>query len=231
LIEFSTYKQIKKSTYYVRVLSAIVVAQLIVLAIIKFWPAQEKTSIIMSEKDFTEDVLILEDIVRTEQSGTPPPPPKPSVPIPEPTDEIIEEEINEINDIQYSVNTDSLSFQDIAGNEEGASNGGEIVNSPAQPAQIIRIVEAITPAAAKRASIKAEITVKMLVAKDGKVEDASIEEIRLYTGNDGYKIVDDIDYNLKKATLKAARQWIFEPAREEERPVRTYTHQIFNFGF
>src|SRR5699024_5792727 len=104
--------------------------------------------------------------------------------------------------IQYSVNTDRLSFQDDAGNEERACNGGEIVNSPAQPAQIIRIVEAITPAAAKRASIKAEITVKMLVAKDGKVEDASIEEIRLYTGNDGYKIVDDIDYNLKKATLK-----------------------------
>src|SRR5699024_12148394 len=107
-IEFSTYKQIKKSTYYVRVLSAIVVAQLIVLAIIKFWPAQEKTSIIMSEKDFTEDVLILEDIVRTEQSGTPPHPPQPNVPIPVPTAEIIEEATNEIQDKRYSINTNSL---------------------------------------------------------------------------------------------------------------------------
>lgn len=211
-------------------LTAVIVAQLIALAFIKFWPVTDTSNRLFQEGDFSEDVIRFEEAIITRQASSPPPPPKPTAPIPEPTDEIIEEEITELDDIQFTENPDSLSTAAIGdqGEEEGP-----IAGSPEQPPRIIRIIEPSTPDAAQQANIKAEITVNFLVGTDGSVEEATIEEIRLYEGpeSEDYEIVKTIDYGITEATLNAALQWKFQPAQDEGQPVRAYSTQIFTFGF
>lgn len=224
------YSNQQQSAYRVRILSAIVVAQLLIIALIKFWPVQGNEQKSFTEDDFSEDVLTLEDAVITRQASSPPPPPKPTAPIPEPTDEIIEEEITEINNIEFSETPDPLSEATIG---EQGDEEGPVAGNPTQPPRIIRIVEPPTPDAAQRANIKAEITVSMLVDTEGKVQEASIEEIRLYDGpnSSDYKMVETIGYGLTEVTLDAALQWTFKPARDNGQKVRAYSTQIFTFGF
>lgn len=220
----------KNSTYRVRILTAVVVAQLLLLVIIKFWPVQASAPRKLQPGDFTEEVLTLESPVITRQSSAPPPPPKPTAPIPKPTDEIIREEITDLTNIQFSNNPDPLSTSKIG--EQGNSEG-PVVGNPQRPPQIVRIVEAATPDAARRANIKAEITVKMLVDTKGDVENVEITEIRRYKGpnSDEYEIVQNINYGLMEVTREAALQWQFHPARDQGEPVKAYTTQIFTFGF
>jgi len=211
-------------------LTAVIAAQLIALAFIKFWPAKDTPDKMFQEGDFSESVIRFEEAIITRQTSSPPPPPKPTAPIPEPTDEIIEEEITDLDDIQFSENPDSLSTAAIG--EQGEEEG-PIAGSPAQPPRVIRIVEPSTPDAAQQANIKAEITVNFLIGTDGSVEEAAIEEIRLYEGPESgdYEIVKTINYGITEATLNAALQWKFQPARDEGQPVRAYSTQIFTFGF
>lgn len=220
----------ENSQYRIRILAAIIVAQLIVLAFIKFWPTPATPNKSFQKDDFSEDVIMFEDAIITRQVSGPPPPPKPTAPIPEPTDEIIEEEITELNDVQFSEYADSLS-ESIIG--EQGNDDGPIAGSPERPPRIIRIVEPATPEAAQQANIKAEITVNFLVGTDGRVEEASIEQIRLYDGPDSrdYAVMETIDYGITEATLDAALQWKFQPAQNNGQPVRAYTRQIFTFGF
>ena len=224
------YKQRRPSTYRVRILLAIVCSQLIMLGIIKFWPVQAVSNKPMQEDRFSENVITLEDAVITRQASTPPPPPQPTAPIPEPTDEIIEEEITEIDNVEFSNNPDPLSTSNIG---EQGEDEGPVAGNPQQPPQVIRIVEPTTPDAAQQANIKAEITVSFLVDTEGKVEEATIEKIRLYEdkGTGNFKIVDSIGYGLTEVTLDAALQWKFRPAREGGEAVRAYSRQIFTFGF
>lgn len=211
-------------------LVAIIAAQLIALAFIKFWPTPATPNRSFQERDFSEDVIMFEDAVITRQTSSPPPPPKPTAPIPEPTDEIIEEEITELNDIQFSENPDSLSTSAIG---EQGEDDGPVAGSPERPPRVVRIVEPTTPDAAQRANIKAEITVNFLVDTDGSVEDADIENIRLYEGPEAqdFTIVKTIDYGIMEETLDAAFQWKFQPAQDNGKPVRAYSKQIFTFGF
>ena len=220
----------ENSQYRIRILSAIVAAELIILAFVKFWPTPATSSKSFQEDDFSEDVIMFEDAVVTRQVSGPPPPPKPTAPIPEPTDEVIEEEITELDDVQFSEYADSLS-ESIIGKQ--GNDDGPIAGSPEHPPRITRIVEPATPEAAQQANIKAEITVNFLVGTDGRVEEASIEQIRLYDGPDSpdYTVVETIDYGITEATLDAALQWKFQPAQNNGRPVRAYTRQIFTFGF
>ena len=200
------------------------------LGLIKFWPVQAVPDQSFRQSDFSENVITLEDAIITRQASTPPPPPQPTAPIPEPTDEIIEEEITEIDNIEFSNNPDPLSTSNIG---EQGEDEGPVSGNPQRPPQIVRIVEPTTPAAAQQANVKAEITVSFLVDTEGKVEEATIEEIRLYNGQDtqDFKIVESIGYGLTEVTLDAALQWKFRPAREEGKAVRAYSRQIFTFGF
>lgn len=224
------YKLRENSQYRIRMLAAIVAAQLIALAFIKFWPTQAASNQSLRNRDFSEDVIRFEDAIITRQTSGPPPPPKPTAPLPEPTDEIIEEEITELDDIQFSENPDSLSAEMIGdqGNEEGP-----IAGSPERPPRVIRIVEPPTPPEARRANIKVEITVNFLVGTEGGVEEATIDQIRLFEGPDSqdYEVVESINYGITEITLNAALQWKFHPARDDGQPVRAYSTQIFTFGF
>jgi outer membrane biosynthesis protein TonB len=218
----------EKSRYRNRILACIITAEIIAISFFHFWPAPDNSDEMNRNTDFSEDVLAIEDIVRTEQTNRPASPPKPQVPIPEPTDEIIEDEITEIDDLNISEFSDSLSVA-MLGNQ---GNSDEPVSNPQTSPSVVRIVEPTVPDVAKEAEVKAEIWVTFLVDEQGRVEEANISEIKLYDRESGeVKDVDSIGYGLTEATLDAALQWRFRPAKNNGEVVRAYTRNIFTFGF
>ncbi|WP_441000509.1 energy transducer TonB [Fodinibius sp. SL11] len=213
--------------YHIRIMAALIVVEVIAILFFSFWPVNESTSI-NQKIDFSDDTIAIEDVVRTKQQNSPPPPPKPQTPIPEPTDEIIEEEPIELDDLNVSKYSDSLSVEMIGSD----GDADQPVSSPQVAPQVIHIVEPTVPEAAKKVNIKAEVWVNFLVDTDGKVEEASIAEVVLYDQESGEKrTVDRINYGLTEATLTAALQWKFRPARNNGQPVKAYSRQIFTYGF
>lgn len=208
-----------------RFMLSLIYAELIVLMILKLWPAQVAPPENF-EYSYKDEAIYIERAIVTRQSTAPAAPPKPRVPVPVPNDEVIEEEIDfpEFEDVFSKLDSDGDQGVSSVGGE------GELVGSPERPPGLIRIVEPTTPDAAKRANIKAQIIVTFLVGTEGEVEDAFISEIRLYDG-DSYKVVDQIGYGLMEATLEAALKWRFRPARDQGEPVKTYVENSFNIGF
>ncbi len=214
-------------TYRIAVLACIVVAELLMLAVFLFWPIPEQ-----GEDDFSyqprDAEVFIEEVQITTQEGSPPPPPKPLVPVPVPDDEIVEEEFLTLEDINPSEFAEPLSET----THGTLGQGDEVAANPDTPPSIIRIVEATVPSAAKRAGIKAEIWVSFLVNTEGMVEEATISKIHIYNEEgSSYEVVDRIGYGLSEATLEAALQWKFRPARNNGQPVPAYTQHIFSFGF
>lgn len=218
----------KESQYRNRILACIIAAEIITIGLFHFWPVPENSGEMNREPNFSEDVLAIEDIVRTEQANRPASPPRPQIPIPEPTDEIIEEEITEIDDLNIAETSDSLSTAMLG--QEGESD--EPISNPQTSPSVIRIVEPTVPDAAKQAEIKAEIWVNFLVDEQGRVEEASISQIKLHDQKSGeVREVESIGYGLTQATLDAALQWKFRPAKNDGKVVKAYTRHIFTFGF
>ncbi|TYP95437.1 protein TonB, links inner and outer membranes [Fodinibius salinus] len=213
--------------YRQRILGAIVVAELIFIAVFNLWPTDE-TKNKKEPVSYNEDVVMMEEAVITEQASSPPAPPKPQIPVPVPNDEIIRDKVITFDNIDPSDFSDTLSTS-----KRGAmGRSDDIASSPQQPPSVIRIVEANTPDAAQKADIKAELTVSFLVGTDGRVEDVSIATIKVYEEDSNRpKLVDSIGYGIMEATISAAQQWKFRPAQKNGKPVRAYSKQIFTFGF
>lgn len=218
---------LKGSGYRVRILSCIVVVEILVLALFNLWPAQEQDKT-FQDVVFSEDDVMMEEVVITKQQESPPPPPKPQVPVPVPNDEIIEEDVVELDNLNLSDYSDSLSTRMMG----ARGNSDQAMSNPQTGPSVVRIVEPTVPEAAKQAKVKAEIWVNFLVNKEGQVEEANISEIRLYDDEtDSYRVVNTIDYGITEATIKAALQWKFRPAKNNGQIVKAYTKHIFTYGF
>lgn len=214
-------------SYKNRILGSIVIAELLAISVFTLWPVQNQGGT-YQDIEFTESEAIIEEVQITSQKSSPPPPPRPQVPIPVPDDEVIEEEVLTLEDIDISEYTDTMSVVGLG--REGDSD--QIASNPQMPPSVIRIVEPTVPDAAKKADIKAEIMVSFLVNKEGQVEEATISQIKLYNeGSESYEIVDSINYGLTEATLEAALQWRFRPAKNGGKPVKAFTKHIFTYGF
>jgi len=222
------YIELKGSAYRLRMLVCVAVAELIVLGFFNLWPVNEANDHTNNEPTFSETPVVANDVIMTRQESRPPPPPRPQAPIPVPDDKIIEDKIIDLDIVNPSEFSDPLSEQAIG--EQG--NSDQVVGSPQTSPQVIRIVEPNETDAAQRANIKAEIWVSFLVDKEGRVEDASISKIKLFNRDTGEsRIVQSIGYGLTEATLNAALQWKFRPAKNNGKPVRAYSTQIFTYGF
>lgn len=221
-------KNIASATpYQIRILVSIIVVEISILLAFNFWPIPESSGE-LTKIEFSDEAIAFENVVQTTQQNRPPPPPRPQVPIPEPTDEVIEEDPIELDDLNVKEYSDSLSTE-LKGSDGDAD---EPVSSPQVPPQVVHIVEPTVPDAAKKANIKTEIWVNLLVDTHGRVEEATINEIILYDQETGEKRkVESIDYGLTEATINAALQWKFRPARNNGKPVKTYSRQIFTYGF
>lgn len=207
------------------ILICIIVIQLSLIGLIRFWPNIEYTPSL--DFEITEqELVLLDDIEVTRQETSPPPPPRPQLPVPIPSDEIIEIEI----DIDFDLDLPELPDLDpgfgtgITGDEE------RIVSNPQIPPTVVRIVEASAPEEVpSEIRGKLEMIVNFLVDENGDVEEVSIMEIRLYNDDGTYEELPFVQYGLMDAVLRAAMQWRFRPARQDGERVKAFTRQRFNY--
>lgn len=196
------------------------------LVLFKFWPTDAEVEFSYLSEPPRQEALI-DEIQITQQRSSPPPPPKPQIPQPIPTDEIIE------YDPDFELDMDMPDMPDLEPGTGTATEGDEasIVSNPQVPPTVVRIVEASSPAdVPPELKGNIEMIVNFLVDKQGRVEEASIEEIRKFNNNgDDYEVLPFIEYGLMDAVLRAALQWHFRPARQDGEPVRAYTRQRFNY--
>lgn len=213
--------------YRIHILINIIVVEFLLIGLFKYWP-KIKTSSDVQNFAPAEHPLILSDITITRQGGTPPMPPMPAIPVAVPNNTIIKDPIPDLN------LNNSLNLKGLPGNEGLGGEGGgppSIASNPKVPPSVVKIVEPAVPPAAKKANIKVEIVVNFLVNTDGKVDKATITQIKLYNNDlKEYKVVKSIGYGIPKATIDAAMQWRFRPARQDGKSVRAYTKHIFTFG-
>lgn len=218
---------ISSTHYHHRVMGGVIIAQLIILCVFRFWPEQEYERPVFDS--FEKNAIIVEEMIITKQANAPASPPKPQVPIPVPNDKIIEDDILEFPELDDLLNTDPLSMSITTGQR---GDEERISGNPDRPPRVIKIVEPIIPDEAKRANIKAVIFVNFLVKKDGTVKEAYVSEVRLYDEKgENFEVVKDLRYGLIQASLEAAYQWRFRPASEDGEQVGAYTQNSFTFGF
>lgn len=217
------------SRYRIRVFMSIILVELVVAGLIQWWPEIRPES---KKKDFVYEArpnerIEVEDIAVTQQSQ-PASPPSPQVPVVRPDDEVIEADVPDFNELNLPALPGKSEFMGSGGT--GESNA--IAKDPELGPSVVKIVEPTIPKAARENNIKAEIYVSFLVDTLGNVEEATISQIRLYkNGGSKYEVVRSIGYGLPEATIKAAMQWKFRPARDDGRPVRAYTRHVFSYGF
>lgn len=154
-----------------------------------------------------QDVVEMEEIIRTEQIETPPPPPRPPVPVEVPNDEIIE-------DVEININADW-------------DDGGRMNMPPPPPPEdddeeevfvivetmpeIIGGIEAIQnsvryPEMARRAGIEGRVIVQFVVNERGEVENP--------------QVVRSIGGGADEEALRAVREAKFTPGMQRGRPVK-----------
>ncbi len=218
------YNKEEKKRYKIRMMASVIAVELFMLALVLFWPATEKAAIYQDTFE-SEGTTIVEAPVITHQAGNPPPPPSPQIPVEVPDEVIVEEqqiEFLEFNDVGEA---DPASL--ITGNRGGVS--GKIYNNPELAPSILYIVE---PTIENRTDNKALIYVSFLVNKEGNVEEATIDRILLFDdeGNPTIK-VQQINRRVLSATLEAALDWKFRPAKVNGEPVRAYTLQTFTIDY
>lgn len=224
--EFNYQQFLSNVHYHHRVMGALIVSLLLLIAVFKFWPEQQRT---VSEFVFPEDeTIFVEEMVITKQANTPASPPKPQVPIPVPNDEVIEEEIDFPEfDIIFSI--DSLSIAETTGQ---TGNENRISGNPDRPPRISRIVEPILSEEVTNSDLKAMILVNFTVNRNGIVREAYVAEIRKYRGSsDEYEVVQDLGKNIIQGVLEAAYKWRFRPAMEDGEEVGAYIQEAFLIGF
>ena len=191
----------------------------------KFWPSDAREEVSYQSEPPQQEYLI-DEIQITEQRSSPPPPPKPQISQPVPSDEIIEFE----PDFELDLQTPEMPDLEFGTGTALEGDESSIVSNPQIPPTVVRIVEASSPEGVPpELKGNIEMIVNFLVDKDGNVEDASIVEIRKYSGGGEYEILEFIQYGLMDAVLRAALQWRFRPARQGGEAVRAYTRQRFNY--
>ena len=206
-----------------RVQLAVIAAQVIAILFFTLWPEPEPP--VYTDFDSSDVAIAIDEVVITRHVNTPPPPPKPRVPVPIPSDEIIEDEIIELDEMDFN---DLPDFMEV---DVESENFQAVTDNPDRPPYVVKIVEPIVPEEARKSKLKAEILVTFLVDAAGKVEEVSIAEIKMFdTQAKEYKVVRSVPYGLVGATMNAAAKWRFIPAKHEGEKVRSYTRHVFMFG-
>lgn len=219
-------RRISDKNYRNLVLTCIVLVEIGLILLIRFWPETVYEPELNYELQ-QDEVIALEDIEVTRQESSPPPPPKPQVPVPVPNDEIIEEEL----EFEQEMDLSTLPMPEEGAGTAMTGDEERIVGNPEIPPSVVRIVEATAPSGVpEQYKGRLEMIVNFLVDTEGEVEEVSIMEIRLYERDgSGFEQLEFVQYGLMDAVLKAAMQWRFRPARQNGEPVKAFTRQRFSY--
>lgn len=210
-------------TYRVRIMAGIAAAELIALGFVLLWPLPQESVPIFQDVVYSDNNTPVEEVRRTTQESTPPPPPAPPVPIEVPNDRIIEEDPIEFSDVTFDEYSDSLALPTPA----SQGNSDEIAANPQLPPSVVRIVEPTLPSNLEGEVGEVVIKIQFLVNRDGSVEEASISEIRRYRKDGTFEVLDDLPEAILAATLRAAHQWRFRPAKNDGGEVRAFVKHDF----
>lgn len=207
-------------------MGTLIISQLLVIAIFKFWPKKEL--IVQTPIFFENETLVVEEMIITRQSNAPAAPPKPQIPIPIPNDKLIDDYL-EFPELETLISFDSLSVSTTTGQR---GDEERISGNPDITPRIIKIVEPTLTKSATRSGIKSMILVNFLVSSQGIVKEAYIAEIKLYKGKSNqFEIVEDLQYGILNDVLEAAYKWRFKPANENGEAVGAYIQETFLIGF
>lgn len=218
--------------YHNLVLACVVIVQFLMILAFKFWPVSHSDKPFQAIEQNDQPVTL--SLIEVTHQGGSSTPPVPAVPVEVPNDKIIPDPITQLPN-KNLVQGDTIGLGNMPGSGSGGGTGagqGEgIAANPDRPPQIVKIVEPAIPTRAREAKVKAELLVNFLVDKDGKPQDVSIAQIRVYDSDQReWKVVQTIGYGIIDATLEAAAQWRFRAAQDKGKKVRAYTQHIFTFG-
>jgi hypothetical protein len=201
-------------------MAAIAAAELALTLMVLFWPALKPGHKQQTYHPVNNETHLLLPVI-THQQSSPPPPPAPKVPVPVPNDQPIKVKFEHFPK-KISLNiSDSLSV--TAGS--GGQGKNNIVGNPAVGPRVVRIVE---PSYENKTENRYEITVRFLVNKKGRVDEAKITAIyQLDENGNRTKKVTHINPVIRKKVIEASLNWRFKPAKDHGKPVRAYTKNYF----
>ena len=166
-------------------------------------------------------ILQIEDIPETHhQIKRPPPPPRPSVPIEVEAEDLVDDVTIESTDLDLSqIPADippppplieTFPVEHLADEEE------EIVkfwHAEVKP-KLVKSVVPEYPEIARKAGIEGKVFLRLLIGKDGKVE-----EVEFLKG----PVV------FKDSAIEVVMQYLFSPATQNDKPVRVWAAQMIRF--
>ena len=165
-----------------------------------------------------EPVIIeLEQIPETRQERKPPPPVRPAVPVATDSPDVPDDvtiETTELDLLELPP-PPAFEFGDGEIELEEEEEIVEIWKVEKQPVPVVQ-VKPVYPDVARKAGIEDLVTVLVLVTKQG-----TVEAVGTITGN-------EIFHESAKA---AALQWQFEPAIQNDKPVKVWVSLPFKFAF
>jgi len=224
-------------TYRLRYKVAVILSLVIMILAFRLWPESTKIPPVFDVSALDRDIISIDPAAITKQASPPAAPPKPFVPIQTTLDPIID-----LSD-RLDLRTEPITTQPFelpgsgtTGQRSGAGSGANtaenrISQRPTRPPSVVRIVEPVISDEIKRANLRAELTVRMLVGLNGLVEEAEIVDIKVFDPRTKQLTsVADIGFGVREATLKAAMEWRFRPAEEDNVLVKAWSTHIFNYG-
>ncbi len=207
-----------KAFYKIAVQSGFVLSLLIVTGVanMPLYEQSDSFEVILSD----QELIVMEDIVQTQQNQPPPPPPKPAVPVEVPDEVIIE---NDELDLDASLDLDEY-LTDLAPPpaepEEEEEVEDEIFVVVQDPPVMIGGMAALAkeleyPDFARKAGIEGRVTVEYVVNEEGGVEEP--------------KVLRGLGGGLDEEALRVIRLMKFEPGRQRGRPVKVRVATAVNF--
>ena len=176
-----------------------------------------------------QEVISIEQIQPTSQSRLKPPPPAPAPPIAVPDEVLLPDEELDL-DAPFNLLADAGETGDAPSAPAGPP-AGERTTTPEVGPKTVRFVEPEYTREARRRNVRAQIVIEVLVDEQGRVRESKIVE-RFLLGKDQAerRAVATVGYGLEEAALSAAERWVFRPARQQGKPVSSYTMLTFTFG-
>ena len=154
-------------------------------------------------------VIQVEDLPETRQITRPPPPPRPAIPIETESEDVPDDVTIETTDLELEDVPVDLPPPPTAESESILLEEEEILEvwKVEQKPRLIRRAIPEYPGFALRAGLQGSVMLKVLLGKDGKAE-----SIQVLKGEEIFR----------KSAKEAVGKFLFEPARQSDRPVKVW---------
>lgn len=218
--------------YRNRVKIGVIAVQVVAILVFRYWPETWMQPGPLEVPFNDREIVTIDPAAITTQAPAPPAPTRPFVPVDSRLDPVIDV-TDELELALEPVNLNPITegVAQNSGDGDTGSDAPRIAQRPTRPPGVVRIVEPVIPESARKAKVKAEITVRFLVGVAGEVEDAEIVDIKVYNEKmKAFEKADDIGHGLKEVTLQAAQSWRFRPAQVGDEKVRAWFTGLFTIG-